>query len=427
MLTQGPTSYEEHNARYPLHIRRYVAGQFLAYYAYQLASAKPAIEKLDILMVDGSFKPYLVKPFKLKSGMHAFLLLPEDRSQADFKLIIRGTDFTDSKSIAINLEPDGPGTRSFEQEKDNLFDTLNTELIAHYGTLPELTMDICGHSQGAVLSQLFAAEFLKRRAASDKYDHFTALNMTVFNSPGVPDYVAEDTLTALLLQMYDGKDIKIVANYGMVGGDVVQTTGFNTIFADLSHVLAEVNLLKVDVGMEGNWLKDIHLADGIQPREVWDALQNAYAALLGAHSTTNFYAPLDEDRKIKVNSKYEFYSNKNQADLPKIHEELHYKAVYTQRMLYLLKIALLYFIEHKDDSRLFSWMSVIRNTLGTSFIEHAYAKLMGWFGSRVANITAHEQLALRKSKKLIFSGDAQDKPVEPGQMCRVSTKSNKLY
>ncbi len=351
MSEQGPTpSVEEINGRYPEHIRRYAAGQYLSNLAYYLAEQKIVAPKVPVMNIQGKFENYLVKPFKLKKGLFAYLLLPEDKSSNDVKVIFRGTDVNDPRSRAINLELWGPGYMSFQEEKDNIFNSIDAALVEHYGEkLPDLKLDVSGHSQGAALSQLFVAEFLERRGKSGQYDAFKMLTLNAFNSPGVPHSVAKAANNDVITQHISKNPIIVKANYGMVGGDAVQVTGNDMIFVALEPRYVELNLLKVDVGLEGQWTKGFHFADGIQLGELISLFTNTVKALTGAHPTTNFYAPLDSDGKITVKSKYEYFTNKKAEDIPKITGELLNKALYLQYFLQIFKIPTMYFLNRYHD------------------------------------------------------------------------------
>lgn len=382
-MKSGATS-EEINARYPLHIRRFASGQYLSSLAYYLATLPSMPPSINILEVDGYFKKYHVQAFPLKKGMYAYLLLPEDKTSKDVKVIFRGTDFNDHKSVAINLEPDGPGTASFALEKDKIFTQLKSAIQTHYGKAANgISLDVSGHSQGAALSQLFVAEFLNRRERDDDYEAISALNMTILNSPGVPHAIAKSANESALYNRCLRKRINIVANFGMVGGDAVQVTGHDTIFAMLDPHIAEVNLLKVDKGLEGAWIKGFYLPDGISPTDFIEASKKLVAAILGAHSNINFYAPTDDTGKITVNSDYEYFTNKNPKDLKTLRYELLNKALNTQNdyILYLLKLRLYQFIEHNEEYYKFSPTRSIKDFFVQSLAHNFYQKLIGWFGS----------------------------------------------
>ncbi len=371
---------------YTSHIVRFAAGQFLANAAYDLA--KRPLDEMAIMKVAGSdsegyyteFEKYLVHPFKLKKGMYGYLLLPKDKSSKDVKVIFRGTDFDDPKSIAIILEKWGPATASFEEEKSNIFNTFEDVLSHHYGALAEnLSLEVCGHSKGAALSQLFVAEFLAQRSFKGKFTHFKNLTMTVFNSPGVPNWVAERVNQAVMIQAFDNKLINIVANFCMVGGDAVQTTGTTSIFASLTEYV-KINLLKADIGMEGAWLKDIRFKDGLQPIEIWNAFSNAVAATLGAHSSVKFYDSITN--KIKIGFKYDYYSSENPEDVPTIRKELLNKSRLVQCLSYVGS-PLGHFMEHKEEYQL--WF-------GQSFINSAYLKLSGWFSKHGKEVAQKDKV-----------------------------------
>ncbi|MGD9592852.1 MAG: hypothetical protein AB7V32_10060, partial [Candidatus Berkiella sp.] len=281
-----------------------------------------------------------------------------------------GTNFSDLKSVAINLETWGPGTASFETEKEKIFKTLKESIAAHYGeNCSNLTLEVCGHSQGAALSQLFVSEFLKRRAYDHEFDFVKALRMNVFNSPGVPHSTAQEATDATNVQWYVKRPIDIEANYCMVGGDAVQTTGNNSIFANLPPFLAKVNLLKIDIGMEGAWLKEIKCSDGLQPIEIWDALSNAFVATLGAHSSIKFYDPSKKD--IHIGFKSEYYTNQKEEDRPIIAKELLNKALLLQYMLFFLKPIGHHVLDNKE-----TYQELCCNR---SYINSIYQKISGWF------------------------------------------------
>lgn len=385
--TKGPlSSVEKINARYPLHIRRFAAGQYLSSLAYDLAKIIPLPSSIKVLREDGSFKDYVVKPFPLKKGMYGYILLPEDKSIKDIKVIFRGTDFADPKSIAINLETWGPGSASFVTEEKKIFQTLKQVLHEHYPSketqaFENLTLDICGHSQGSAFTQLFTNAFLKYRASSSDFDQIKKLNMTALNSPGGPRGLAASTAEYLCKQFTAKKPLKIVANYGMVGGDAVQVTGFDMIFSNLPPELVELNLLKVDKGLEGFWLKAFELDDGLQLRELWDMAAKFHASLHGAHPNVNFYAPIDATGKINVNSRYEYFSNQRPEDRKTIARELGCKAVFTQHSLFFVKMFLYYLLEYKETVSEFSPLSYIKGLFWHTIGNKLSDQLKRWFRS----------------------------------------------
>ena len=383
----GPSStIEDINARYPLHIRRFASGQYLSSLAYYLAAAGPAPHAIKVLREDGTFKDYIVKPFPLKKGMYGYILLPKDKSLKDVKVIFRGTDFADPKSIAINLEMWGPGSASFATEEKKIFHTLKQALHEHYHTdenetFDDLTLEVSGHSQGAALTQLFTNAFLKHRANDSNFDQIKNLKMTALNSPGVPSGLEKSAAENVRKQSTAKKPLKIVANYGMVGGDSVQVTGFDMIFSTLPPELVELNLLKVDKGLEGHWLKAFELEDGLQIRELWEMGLKFHASLHGAHSNVNFYAPIDANGKICVNSKYQYFTNMNENDRKAMAKELNSKIVYTQHAFIFVKMFLYYLLEYKESMSEFSPLGFVKNlfwhTVGNSLSE----KLKRWFSS----------------------------------------------
>ncbi|MFI4937804.1 MAG: hypothetical protein ACHQJ6_04760 [Candidatus Berkiellales bacterium] len=320
---------ERKNTSLPLHIRRFASGQYVCEISYLLPMLDEPLSEINILDEDGKYYPYVINPLTLKSGLVAYVLLPKDKSLKNVKVVFRGTDPTDLSSIHINAELYGPGVSSFEEVKASLFSEIVNYINDYYPTDTPLTLDVMGHSQGAAMSQLCVTEFLKRRLNSKLFDNITALNMTVLNSPGVPTYIREQADHSVYQQFIHDKPIKIVANWGMVGGDMVQVTGLDMIFVRLPYPIVENNLVKRDIGLEGHWRKDLDLSDGLQCFEIIQMFKNAIISLLGSHSNVNFFAPTSHHGEIVVSadeSDRPLYSNKNPKDIPIMLRELLNKA-----------------------------------------------------------------------------------------------------
>lgn len=194
----------------------------------------------------------------LTKGMYGYLLLPHDPTE-EIIVTFRGTEFKEFQSLSINFESGGPATESYFQIEQRCFQFVMSRIEEydkyHKKTSPNLTLQVCGHSQGGVLAQLFCATFLKKHAELSNLDMVKELRMMVFNSPGIPKYIAHDATNHFLK-----KPLKCIAHFGMVGGDLIQTFGYEMLFAQkefLAHIVA--NLLKVDKGLEKIWCKQYGL------------------------------------------------------------------------------------------------------------------------------------------------------------------------
>ncbi|MBS0290787.1 MAG: hypothetical protein JSS07_12230 [Proteobacteria bacterium] len=373
------TAVEIINQRYPEHIRRFASAQYLASFSYQLAKLPTLPAFAEILTTAGSFKVYHLKAFNLKKGLYAYLLLPQNKSEKEVRIVFRGTNFKDFNSAAINFEPQGPGVASFNAEKNNILNTLKKTIKDYYGSdATAITLDVCGHSQGAALTQLLVSEFVQERNKCNDFDNISTVNMTAFNSPGIPTAIVNLAEQAVLGQWLDDRPLKIQANFGMVGGDAIQLTGENMVFAKLPSFIVKASLLKVKKELEGLWLKAFNLSDGIQPIEIYNCVINFIAALHGAHSSVNYYAPLDVKGKITVDYEYDYFTNDNPETHNKLLKEVLNKAKYIQRLLYVPKIILHYFLAHHDDYRQFSLMGFVRNSFGEQRVTNWYKKMSDW-------------------------------------------------
>ncbi len=385
MLYQGPTAAELENQQYLPHIRHYASGQYLAHLAYFLADkqrCKKLPAEIKVLNEEGRLDQYSVKTFPLNPGLYAYLLLPNNKSNSDVKVIFRGTDFDEPESAAKNFEFMGPCVASFNQEKKKIFSVLKEAVTSHYeGYPPTVTLQVCGHSQGAALSQLFTAEFLQQRFSNHDFDCISEIHMTALNSPGVPNYIAKRANAFATALFVAQKGLKIVANYGMVGGDPVQTLGMNTILANLPCYIALVNLLKMDIGLEGSWLKDIDLKDGLDLLEAWSLLKNAAASFMGAHPTLNFYTSIDNEGRIRVPSKYQFWSNKNKKDIAEMQGELFNKARITQYLGIPIQMAIYCVYKLKSFE---NWLT--GDTYLKRFCNRMYSGISGYFSSRAGKV-----------------------------------------
>jgi len=340
----------DYNAVFPENVRLCASGHYNSELSYWLADLenqkKPLPEKVKVLCEDGRFQDYLIYSLPLKKGMFGYILLPQDRTSNKVKVIFRGTDFNDLSSVNNNLEPWGPATASFLEVKERIFFTLKACLKNHYpNPIPEIDLHVSGHSQGATLGLLFADEFLTRKENTKDFDCITKYILTLLNTPGVPFSVAAHTNATLQRLRKSNKLHKPKILFGMVGGDPVQTSGMATPYVDLPPAIADVNMVKVDKDLEGNWLKDIVFDDGIQLREWLSMITNSLRGLTGAHSNVNFFALTDVHGKINVDMKRNaFYSNHSAKEWATMQQELHNKAFWTQVFGFVPKLAIHYFL-----------------------------------------------------------------------------------
>lgn len=335
--TESITEIEAKNRTKKEEVRHYACAHYLSAVAYYLA-ADPKVDSLPILTEDGTYHHYFVLRPSLKDEMHAFILLPHDKTRKDIKVIFRGTDEANLKSQLINVETWGPGYLSFEQEKDKLFSHVEKALSYFEKDYQNIRLDVAGHSQGAAFSQLFVTECLKRRLESSCFDGLSNIQMSCLNSPGVPHSIAYDADNYLLKQLVK-KPLKTRVRYGMVGGDPIQMAGLDMILAKLPYFFVEVWLMKVDKGLEGAWLDDINLANGLQIGDAIKTAYNAYLRLNGVHANVHFGAPNAVDQMGEINDdfSYRFYTNKKDEDISPMITEIYNKAFWTQYLTFPLK------------------------------------------------------------------------------------------
>lgn len=337
MATQGiapvKQSVEQKNSEYPQYIRNYASAHYACVMSYYLAK-KGALHPTTLLHLTphGTCRRQIIKQLPMLLGMYGYLLLPEDKSDPNVTAVFRGTDFAEQESALINLESQGPSSDSFPKVKDAVMAYIKDKLREHYGeSMPDLHLSVHGHSQGSSTSQLFVTALLQERIDTHDFDHITALTMTNLNDPGVSHDIRIQADNLARQQFAQGKPLKLAANWGMVGGDIVQTLAPDMIFVRLPSDICEVNLLKIDKNLEGNWRKNLNLQDGLQWKETFKMLEDAFAGVMGAHSNINFFTMNKPNGKITtipitVEHPYEYYSNKHPEQIPDMQNELLYKA-----------------------------------------------------------------------------------------------------
>lgn len=337
MLTSTKADVEEWNSNRDPEIRTFASGQYLCELSYFLSHQDPLPNKIKVLNEDGKYYSYHVKPIPLKEGMFAYILIPTHRDKCqNVKILFRGTDFTDLNSARINVEQGGPGVSSFEEEKDKMFACLKETLE----DFPTDSLSFYGHSQGSSLAQLFISEFLERQYLHDDFLEVHSLSLTGLNSPGIPPYyVNKADYYAKALKEINPSN-KIVVNWGMVGGDPVQQTGLDMLFAHTPSEIVEVNLFKIDRGLEKSWSKEIIFKDGLDLSELIQIIKNLIGTFK-AHENVNFFAPAitDEYGRIIVDLPKEqrlFYSNQTLEGAMMIRAEILNKILNPSYGFYLL-------------------------------------------------------------------------------------------
>lgn len=379
---------EQYNQQLPEAIRRYASGHYLSNLAYVLAEpTHKETKEVRVLTEQGTLKKYAVYPIPLKEGFYGYILLPKNQSSYA-KVIFRGTDFADLSSTHINLEMFGPGSESFFAEKNWIFYYLQQVLQHHYGKIPAaLALQVCGHSQGAALSQLFCAELLVLRQETADWDNVKKLTMTVLNSPGIPLFTAWQAEEALKAQQ-PTKPLQVIGNYYMVGGDLVQVTGWRNLFATLAHNVAEVTLLKVNKGFEGAWFRDFDFKNGIQLSELLYLAVNAARGLLGAHPNNNFFIINEDGGKITlVNHPYQYFTNTKLDDVPTLQKELLNKALLLQLVGFIPREMLYYVVDfiNTDVKQMFNEFMEAKD-----LFSQCYRGAVAWFRNRIPIGQAYE-------------------------------------
>lgn len=349
------SSNEALNCAQPVHIRSFASAQYLCSLSYTLPKMNKLNFPADVKMLDqdGKFKTYIVYPLPLKTGMFGYLFLSTDPTERQVKIVFRGTDFSDMNSALINAELGGPGVESFFATKFQLIKFIEEKIHQHFNQLTNLELQVCGHSQGASVAQLFVNEFLARRSekTSTLFDKITDLTITVLNSPGVPPYIAQqaDLLAIrqpLVRDAFKKMPLKITANFGMIGGDPVQVTGLDMIFVRLACEYVKVNLFKLNrkdadgYPLESKFLRNQHIRDGVQLEEIISFFKNAAASALGAHPNINFFSPTREDGLINVDILLEdqhYYTNANADQHTIIKKELLNKLTIPSSVFYFFQ------------------------------------------------------------------------------------------
>lgn len=362
MISVDPTFINQastHNAPLAKEVRVMASCQYLCGLAYTLSEGKiPLPASILVLMEDGRFEPYSVASLNLSPELYGYYLFPENNDNKEVKVVFRGTDCSSAKSLLINAEPWGPGMSSFNQDKQTLFERFRDWFKKHTAVKQgPYSLHVYGHSQGGALAQLFIHEWLRQRLLHQDFDNVSTLKMSVQNSPGVPSVIVQEADERVVQQSIHKKRLSITANFGMVGGDPVQTQGFDMILVRFPHLWADINLMKVDKGLEGHWIKDLKINDGIQPYEIYQLGKNLLIGFFASHPVNNFFGP-KADGKINVNAPYRLYSNKNHKDITPMLAELLNKKTWIPALFYTAE-------ELVVDAGLFPYLEAL--SLGLSY------------------------------------------------------------
>lgn len=350
MLTQYHSYKSEAQAindlkNMPLYTQVFAHIHHCAQQSYSLAKAKAPYEPVNILKENLELAQYNVTKVSDTPGLYAYLLEPIDPQQAkDVILLFRGTDFSSLNSALINFELGGPGVETFPKEEKKLLKKLSNALKKSNVD----TLRIVGHSQGATMSLLMTEALLRARENTHDFDGLSSLVINCLNTPGVPSQIAQSIDQSIMRGLNDyvtnqGQKVKapleVCANFGMVGGDIVQITGLDMPFARLEPEYATVNLLKLK-GFEGHWLKQFDLADGLQPLEVLQAFKAGIMGTIGAHSNVHFFSPYENQTShitVPHPGEHNFYTNLNKEDIPEIKKELLNKQTTLSQGFYALQ------------------------------------------------------------------------------------------
>lgn len=321
---------EATNAQLPEYIRNFASAHLLSSYAYYLAEKGFAHPPLVLLLKeDGTYRQHRVLQLPLVMGMFGYIFLPTDRNDRTIRVAFRGTDFGDFNSATINLEREGPSSKSFAQVKPAVMAFLKEAIRSHFGhSTSNLTLMISGHSQGSSTAQLFATALLEARTQGNDFDGIQELSLTNFNDPGVSEQTRIEADQLVLKQYQLGKPMLIKANWGMVEGDIVQTLAEDMIFVRLPYPFAEVTMLKMDKELDHHSLLCRPNGTAISMLAI---PRNIICSLAGAHSILSFFSMLNPDGSISPNKVHVEHNNKpyfnhNPQDVAAMQAELLNKA-----------------------------------------------------------------------------------------------------
>jgi hypothetical protein len=208
-------------------------------------------------------KPAVPVPF---AGLVFYILDPVDQNDNDLKVLFRGTKCLGS--IIRDLDNDAPGSASFQSSLMHLMDSFNKALRKIARRHETISITIGGHSLGAADAQYFCAALLRQMYHVYNQDeaildpryakHFKkikTIRLAGFNSPGITHkLVAQANEDAIWLR--EKKYLTDIQCYWLhSGGDFVQQTGQEIIFANLAFDVVKIHLIKARHQMvqENSW------------------------------------------------------------------------------------------------------------------------------------------------------------------------------
>ncbi|MFO1258817.1 MAG: hypothetical protein U1E78_10485 [Gammaproteobacteria bacterium] len=336
-------------------IHRFASGSYQSGLAYDIA-LKNQCSALQVLCADGSWQTFQITPLisQTNSAFKAYVLIPEDQSRNDVKVIFRGTEIRTGdqaviSSVNINLEKDAAGSELWAAE--------GQEIIAQYQQIlrnagfseKPITLEIAGHSQGGALSQYFTTEVMLA-IHSGEIKNVTQIHNSAFNSTGIDNMTSEifKTVFSSLIQKH-GSDF-FQAHIGYTHGDPVQQTGESTIWEHIKPNDGLVEMVIVDKGLRKAWAQDIDFDNGLQFKEIIKAIYNGIVGAFLAHENNGYFAPSSPGGPIEVKFPFTHASNQTPEGHAVIQQELSHKLYITQAILKPLKKVLHEFLSTFESS-----------------------------------------------------------------------------
>lgn len=253
--------------------------------AYAIAKNPGQVKKIIINDIENKiYQTYSVEEIYLLdhhqeriSGLKGAFLIPDHIVDVPtLRIVWAGTHGPDSARLNSEITP---GEESYRRSEDQILKFIIEKLVFLFKKYERpIQIILSGHSLGGALSQLtfhslqrimilnskdqeiakeWELEFRdKLKIETSNIEHHRSLlgikfppdiickmALEVWNSPGVLESVADHSnrISTLLVD----NNVRLKADYGMVHGDVVQTTGRKMLLSDVKHHKVAVRLLKI--------------------------------------------------------------------------------------------------------------------------------------------------------------------------------------
>jgi len=320
---------EQKDSRFTDLQRKYASSETLCSLSYELdgLEANTISQKaFNLLNENGHLQEHKVIPITTcQDGLKPYVLIPLDKANKEVKVVFRGT--TDLASLGRDLEVGSPGTVSFNQDKEIIFNQFMKITREHYQNNNDLHLTLAGHSLGASDAENFATYFCQRFAQENSLSPFKDLNVYSLNSPGITDESALQSILALSEIKKHDPNFMVNVYYGKTEHDPIQKLGQNHFLNNIDPALANITLIKLKKKFEFEHEESRCLSDLTENVvSLSKQLIHYINRSIHAHELKSYFTP-DKNGTLSNNTEhFKILSNQSPEQCSELNSELRNKA-----------------------------------------------------------------------------------------------------